>query len=153
MKKWKIYVIFIVLTLLVGAVSGFISMGGMEAYATLDKPLLSPPAWIFPVVWTILFVLMGIGAARVYINTGKVSRIYLIQLAFNFLWSIIFFNLRAYFFAFIWLIVLIGLVIIMTIRFYRVDKLAGLIQIPYVLWLLFAGYLNFMVYMLNMTGM
>ena len=153
MKKWKIYVIFIVLTLLVGAVSGFISMDAMQEYATIEKPLLSPPAWIFPVVWTILFVLMGIGAARVYIKTGEVSRIYVIQLVFNFLWSIIFFNLRAYFFAFIWLIVLIGLVIIMTIRFYRVDKLAGLIQIPYVLWLLFAGYLNFMVYMLNMTGM
>lgn len=150
MKIWKVYVVSIVLTLLVGALSGFLSMGGMEAYATLEKPLLSPPAWLFPVVWTILFVLMGIGVARVYIKTEEVPGIYIIQLFFNFLWPIVFFNLEAYFFAFIWLIALLVLVIIMAVQFYNVDKLAGLLQIPYILWLIFAGYLNFMVYMLNM---
>ena len=149
MKNWKIYAFFIVGTLLVGALSGFISMEGMTEYATLDKPTLSPPAWIFPVVWTILFVLMGIGAARVYIKTNNIPWIYVIQLIFNFLWSIVFFNFGAYLFAFVWLIALIFLVIIMTIRFYRIDRLAGLIQIPYILWLIFAGYLNFMVFLLN----
>lgn len=150
MKIWKVYVVSIALTLLAGALSGFISMGGMETYATLEKPLLSPPAWLFPVVWTILFVLMGISVARVYIKTERIPRIYIIQLFFNFLWSIIFFNFEAYFFAFIWLIALLVLVIIMAVQFYNVDKLAGLLQIPYILWLIFAGYLNFMVYMLNM---
>lgn len=149
MKKWKIYVIFIVLTLLVGVISGFISMGSMQEYATLEKPLLSPPAWLFPVVWTILYVFMGIGASRVYIKTQSISWVYVIQLVFNFFWSIIFFNFGAYLFAFVWLIALLILVIIMAIRFYRVDRLAGLLQIPYILWLLFAGYLNFMVYLLN----
>ena len=150
MKNWKVYLVAIILTLLVGALSGFISMGGMETYATLEKPFLSPPAWLFPVVWTILFVLMGVGVARVYLKTERVPRIYIIQLFFNFLWPIVFFNLEAYFFAFIWLIALLVLVIIMAIQFYNVDKLAGLLQIPYILWLIFAGYLNFMVYMLNM---
>ena len=150
MKNWKVYLVAIILTLLVGALSGFISMGGMETYATLEKPFLSPPAWLFPVVWTILFILMGIGVARVYLKTERVPRIYIIQLIFNFLWPIVFFNLEAYFFAFIWLIALLVLVIIMAIQFYNVDKLAGLLQIPYILWLIFAGYLNFMVYMLNM---
>jgi tryptophan-rich sensory protein len=121
-------------------------MEGMREYAMLSMPNLTPPAWLFPVVWTILFILMGIGVARVYIKTGTIPGIYILQLIFNFFWPIIFFNLGAYFFAFIWLIALLGLVIIMTIQFYRVDKLAGLIQIPYILWLIFAGYLNFMVY-------
>lgn len=149
MKKWKVYLTSILLTFLVGGVSGLISRGAMQEYAGLVKPMLSPPAWIFPVVWTILYILMGIGVARVYIKTEEVPTIYIAQLFFNFMWSIIFFNFGAYLFAFIWLIALIILVIIMTVRFYRVDKLAGLIQIPYILWLLFAGYLNFMVYMLN----
>ena len=149
MKNWKIYAVFIICTLLVGALSGFISMGAMGEYATLDKPELSPPAWLFPVVWSILFVLMGIGAARFYIKTGRVSWLFVIQLIFNFFWSIIFFNFSAYLFAFIWLIALLVLVISMAISFYRVDKLAGLLQIPYILWLIFAGYLNFMVFLLN----
>lgn len=149
MRKWKIYAISIGATLLVGIISGLISMGAMEEYAGVRQPSLSPPAWLFPVVWTILYVLMGIGLARVYIKTGKVPFIYIAQLFFNFMWSIIFFNFSAYLFAFVWLIVLAILVIIMTIDFYKVDKFSGLIQIPYVLWLLFAGYLNFMVYTLN----
>ena len=149
MKKWKIYVIFIVLTLLIGVISGFISMGDMQEYATLEKPLLSPPAWLFPVVWTVLYVFMGIGAARVYIKTQSVPWSYVIQLVFNFFWSIIFFNFGDYLFAFVWLLALLIFVIIMVIRFYSVDRLAGLLQIPYILWLLFAGYLNFMVYLLN----
>lgn len=149
MKNWKIYAVFIVCTLLVGVLSGFISMGAMGEYATLDKPVLSPPAWAFPVVWSILFVLMGIGAARFYIKTGKVSSLFIIQLIFNFFWSIIFFNFSAYLFAFIWLIALLILVIGMAISFYRVDKLAGLIQVPYILWLIFAGYLNFMFFFIK----
>lgn len=149
MKNWKIYTIFIVCTLFVGALSGFISMGGMGDYTTLDKPALSPPAWLFPVVWTILYIFMGIGATRVYIKTEKVSWIYVVQLIFNFCWSIIFFNFEAYLFAFVWLLILLVLVIFMVISFYRVDKFAGLLQISYILWLIFAGYLNFMVYLLN----
>ena len=149
MKKWKVYLTSILLTLIVGGIAGFISMGAMEGYSGLDKPALSPPAWIFPVVWSVLYILMGIGVARVYIKTEKVPIIYIVQLFFNFMWPIIFFNFNAYLLAFIWLVALIILVIIMTVKFYKIDKVAGLIQIPYILWLLFAGYLNFMVYMLN----
>jgi tryptophan-rich sensory protein len=149
MKNWKIYAIFIVLTLLVGALSGFISMEAMGDYATLDKPILSPPAWLFPVVWSILFILMGIGAARFYIKIGRVSLLFVIQLIFNFFWSIIFFNLENYLLAFVWLVILWALILLCTVLFYGIDKRAGYLMIPYLLWVTFAGYLNFGIYLLN----
>ncbi len=147
MKKYATYII---VTLLIGGLSGFLTRNGITEYAVMLKPQLSPPGWLFPVVWTILYVLMGFGAARYDIVQNKISKIYVAQLIVNFLWSFIFFENKAYLFAFLWLILLLVLVILMTIQFYRTDKLAGLLQIPYVLWLIFAGYLNFSVYLLNM---
>lgn len=149
MKKWKIYAIFIIATLAIGGISGLITMNSMDIYRELNQPSLAPPPWVFPIVWSILFVLMGIGAARVYIKTEEIPIIYIIQLAINFIWPIIFFNLQAYLFAFVWLLVLIVSVILMIIYFYRNDKAAGLLQIPYLLWTFFAAYLNFAIYLLN----
>ena len=151
---WKPYVFFIALSEAVGALSGFLTRKGMEAYKLLEKPALTPPDIVFPIVWTILYALMGIGAARVYLTPPSEDRthslrLFYLQLAANFLWSLIFFNLQAFGFAFLWLVFLWVLVLLMTQSFSKVDKPAAWLQIPYLLWLTFAGYLNFMVWMLH----
>lgn len=153
--NWKPYVFWIALAEGVGALSGWLTREGIEIYnQTVVQPPLSPPAFVFPVVWAILYALMGIGAARVYLTPASNARsrgllLWLVQLAFNFLWSIVFFNLQAYAFAFFWLIALWLLILWMTVTFYQVDKTAALLQIPYLLWVAFAGYLTFGVWMLN----
>jgi tryptophan-rich sensory protein len=149
MKKWKTYAAYIIVTLLGGILVALITMDGMEVYSALEKPMLTPPAWLFPVAWTILYVLMAIGASRYALKSKMISGVYFLQLIVNYLWSVIFFGFNAYLFAFFWLLLLLVLVIVMTVQFYKVDKLAGLLQIPYILWLVFAGYLNIMVYLLN----
>ncbi len=155
-KKFKPYIISVAIALGVGILSALLTSGSMDIYSSINQPALSPPSWLFPVVWTILFILMGISAALVYLDSDSPKEqirsalsVYTVQLIFNFIWSLIFFNMRAYLFAFIWLVVLWILIIIMIIRFYAVRKLAGILQIPYLLWVTFAGYLNFMIYLLN----
>lgn len=155
-KKFKPYIISVAIALGVGILSAILTSGSMDIYESINQPALSPPSWLFPVVWSILFVLMGISAALVYTDRDSSHEeirsalsVYAAQLAFNFLWSLIFFNLRAYLFAFIWLVILLILIIVMIIRFYSVRKTAGILQIPYLLWVTFAGYLNFMIFILN----
>jgi len=149
----KPYVISILIALAVGGLSAFLTNDNMMIYQQINQPPLSPPSFIFPLVWTILFILMGLSSAIVYIkstsNSKKALIIYGIQLIINFLWSIIFFNLRIYLFAFIWLLLLWILIIIMIYEFYKVNKLAAYLQIPYLLWVTFAAYLNFMIFILN----
>ncbi len=149
MKKWKTYAAYIIVTLLGGILVALFTMDGMQVYSALEKPMLTPPAWLFPIAWTILYILMAIGASRYALKSKMISGVYFLQLIVNYLWSIIFFGFNAYLFAFFWLLLLLVLVIVMTVQFYKVDKLAGLLQIPYILWLVFAGYLNIMVYLLN----
>lgn len=151
---FKKLIINIAIPLGVGALSALISMGGMESFASLNQPPLSPPAWLFPVVWSILYTLMGISSYLIT-QSGKPARsktalnVYALQLFFNFMWSIIFFNFEAYLFAFVWLVALLVLIIINAILFYRIDRRAGLLFIPYILWVTFAGYLNFAIFLLN----
>ncbi len=155
MKKRTIYIINILIPLIVGGISALISMNGMDAFEAVNKSALNPPNIVFPIVWTILYTLMGIGMGLVYnsrCNTQNKSLsviFYALQLAFNFCWSIVFFNLQAYLFAFIWLILLIVLVVIMMYYFYQCKPVAAYLQIPYLIWLLFAAYLNFTIYLLN----
>ena len=154
-QAWKTYALWIVGTELVGALSGFLTREGTKLYsASIVKPPLSPPAIVFPVAWALLYALMAIGAARVYLTKltaarSRSLRIYLIQLAFNFLWSIIFFNLQAFGMAFVWLAALWALILMMLLAFRGVDRRASALQYPYLLWVLFAGYLNLGVWMLN----
>ena len=154
-KTWKIYTFWILLAEGVGALSGWLSRDGMKLYdATVTQPPLSPPMWVFPVVWTILYALMGIGAARVYQAPGSPERsrglnLFLIQLVVNFFWSLIFFNAQAFGVALLWLLLLIGLVVWMILTFRKVDPLAAYLQIPYLLWLAFAAYLTWGVWKLN----
>lgn len=153
-SKTKIYGIFIAISLAIGGLSALFTNMGMDDYRLAQKPALTPPEIVFPIVWTILYTLMGISAARVWIaSEDKGSNgglmLYAIQLVVNFFWSVIFFTLQAYGFAFFWLLFLWLLVLLMIISFSKTDKIAAYLQIPYLLWLTFAGYLNFMVWMLN----
>ena len=154
-QNWKSYLFWILLSEAVGALSGWLTREGTAIYAqTIVKPPLSPPGWVFPVVWTILYALMGIGAARIYQAPPSNKRslglnLFVVQLVVNFFWSPVFFNLQAYGFAFFWLLLLWGLVLWMILVFRKVDPTAAKLQIPYLLWLTFAAYLNFGVWYLN----
>lgn len=154
-SKWKVYAFWILFTEAVGALSGWLSRDGMKLYEeSIMQPPLSPPPLLFPIVWSILYLLLGIGAARIYLSPPSATRyrglnIYIAQLIINFFWSLIFFNAQAFGFAFLWLLLLWGLVLWMILVFYKTDRLAALLQIPYLLWLTFAAYLNFGVWYLN----
>lgn len=151
--EWKPLIISLCIPLLVGGLSGLLTMGSMETYQNLNQPPLSPPGVVFPIVWGVLFLLMGISSYLVYVSDSKNKKaalaVYAVQLIFNFVWSLIFFNLHAYLFAFIWLCVLWLLILAMVIIFYRINKTAGLLQLPYLLWVAFAGYLNLGIFLLN----
>ena len=156
LKKLKPILISVAIALAVGGLSALLTKDNMNIYGEINTPSFAPPGWLFPIVWTILFTLMGIGSGIVYKKkdlfpaiSEKGLIIYGISLIFNFLWSIIFFNMRAFLFSFIWLLVLIVLVIIYSYLFYKIDKKAGLIQIPYIIWIIFAAVLNYAIFMLN----
>lgn len=152
---WKTYAFWILLTEAVGALSGFLTREGTEIYKeTIVKPPLSPPAIVFPIAWAILYALMAIAVARTQLKRENALRercllIYILQLAFNFCWSIYFFNLQAFGFAFLWLMVLWGLIIWMALTFRKVDRAAAWLIVPYLIWVTFAAYLNAGVYLLN----
>ncbi len=153
--KTKVYIFSVLFPLIVGGLSALCTSGNMKnLFNEIIKPPLSPPSWLFPVVWSVLFILMGIGSAKVYLspaskNRASALRLYLINLFLNFFWSIIFFNFRAFLFAFIWLLALLLIIILMTVRFYKAERISGLLQIPYILWVTFAGYLTFAIWFLN----
>jgi len=150
--EWKKLIISIFVPLAVGGVSTLLTKNGMESFETIIKPPLSPPAWLFPVVWTALYILMGVACYLVWTTPKKEPNAlfyYGIQLFFNFFWSIIYFNIKNYLFAFIWLLLLWAAILITTVKFYRTKKAAGYLMIPYLLWVTFAGYLNLGIYFLN----
>lgn len=138
-----------------GGLSALLTKEGMELFKLMRKPPLSPPAWAFPVVWTILYALMGTASYLIYDSAAsdesreRALTLYAIQLAVNFVWSLIFFNLNYYLFAFVWLILLWVLILATAIKFYRIRHAAGWMLVPYILWVTLAGYLNFGVYALN----
>ena len=154
-RNWKLYAFWIIFTEAVGGLSGWLTREGTELYRTaIIKPPLSPPGIVFPIVWSILFALMGVGAARIYLSPASNARsralgIFLLQLAFNFFWSIIFFNLQNFGLALLWLVALWVLILWMIKSFHAIDPLSAWLQIPYLLWVTFAAYLNFGVWRLN----
>ena len=153
MTEKKPLIISLAVSLGVGGLSALLTNRSMEKYAFLDQPPLAPPGWVFPVVWTVLFVLMGIAAYLVWREhgPGRKSALtpYGVQLVFNFLWTIIFFNMAWYGFALIWLIILWGLILAALLRFWRENATAGRLMAPYLLWVTFAAYLNAGVWYLN----
>lgn len=151
MSKFKIFLISILIPVLVGGIVGLIISGSID-YETLEKPFLSPPSIVFPIVWTILYILMGVSYGILMSNSlvdARINFIYYLQLFFNALWPIAFFVLKWRLFAFIWIIVLAIFVFAMIVQFYNKNKVAGLLQIPYLLWTIFATYLNLSIYLLN----
>ena len=153
MKNIKAFVISVLIPLAVGGLSALLSRDGMMAFDIVQKPPLTPPAILFPIAWTILYVLMGIASYFVFTSDSPLKesalRVYGIQLVFNFFWSIFFFNLSAYLFSFFWLLVMWFLIIICTLLFYAIDKKSSYLMLPYLAWVTFAGYLNLGVYFLN----
>ena len=148
----KNLIISLLISLGVGGLSFLITMGSMDIYKYLVKPPLAPPSILFPIVWTILYILMGISAYLVYrdssIDNGAL-KVYLIQLFINFVWPILFFLLSYRLLSLIWIILLVIVVIVMIIKFYKVNRVAAYLQIPYLIWILFATYLNLGFYILN----
>lgn len=150
------FIISIIIPLFIGGLSAFLTRDNMNIYDEINTPPLSPPGFLFPVVWTVLYVLMGVSSGLIWQKRGKNREnaenallIYAVSLVFNFIWSIIFFNFRLYLLSFIWLVVLLILIILTTIKYKKILPLAALLQIPYILWVTFAGYLNFGIYLLN----
>lgn len=156
LRKIKPYAISILIALGVGGLSALLTMGNMDIYDELVTPPLSPPSILFPIVWTALYILMGVSAAMVYKSGAapykeKTSAIaiYASSLVVNFAWSIIFFNLRAFLFSFIWLLFLFYLIIKTILAYKKIEPIAAYLQIPYAIWVAFAGYLNFGIWILN----
>ena len=154
-KNPKLLVVCIAIPLLVGGLSAFLTMDGMADFAAIEKPPLSPPGSLFPIVWTVLYVFMGVASYLILTSGARQDDIdhaitvYAIQLVFNFFWSILFFRFSLYGIAFLWLLALIGLIIMMIYLFSKIKPLAAHLQIPYLLWCLFAAYLNYAIYTLN----
>lgn len=147
--------IAILLPLAVGSVASYLTANAMEIYGSMNTPPFSPPGWIFPVVWTILYVLMGIASYRIYRlddtdrDVRKALAFYLIQLGMNFFWPVLFFRFSLYFFSFIWLLLLIIILLYTINLFKKLDPVAAYIMIPYFFWVVFAAFLNLGVYFLN----
>ena len=151
MNNVSIYIKSILIPVIVGGVVGLITSQFID-YNSLQQPPLAPPSGLFPIVWTILYILMGISYGILKSNNltnQEIDTIYYLQLGVNALWSIFFFVLKWRLFSFIWILLLAVLIIIMIVKFYEKNKTAGLLQIPYILWVAFASYLNLAIYILN----
>ena len=151
--KWKTLIISVLISLGVGGLSALLTGNNMEIYKTLNLPALAPPGIVFPIVWSVLYILMGISAYLIYTerstDKGRALLIYAVQLVVNMLWSPIFFRGQAFLFAFIWLVLLWVLIILMIWWFSKINRTAALLPLPYLLWVTFAGYLNLGIYLLN----
>ena len=148
LKKIKPYAVSILLALAVGGASALLTMGNMDIYKEVRTPPLSPPSILFPIVWTLLYILMGVSAAMIYTDKNSEYKERTSAIA-TYAWSIIFFNLRAFLFAFIWLLFLFYLIIKTIISYKKIKPTAAYLQIPYAVWVAFAGYLNFGIWLLN----
>lgn len=155
-KNIIVFIVAIAIPISVGLISALLTMSNMQLYQEINTPVLAPPSILFPIVWTILYVLMGVSSAIIYINRDESPDMadtglayYALSLAFNFVWSIIFFNFRQFLFAFIWLLALLFLIISTIVSYKKVSQISACLQIPYAVWVTFAGYLNFAIWILN----
>lgn len=151
MSNFKTYIKSILVPVVVGGIIGLIISKFID-YNSLQKSFLAPPSIAFPIAWSIIYVLMGISYGILKtksLTTSSINSIYYFQLFVNALWSIFFFVLKWRLFSFLWILLLIVLVVIMIMRFYSKNKIAGLLQLPYLIWIIFAAYLNISIYLLN----
>lgn len=151
--QWKELIISFIIALGTGGLSALLTPDSKEVYASLIKPPLAPPGGVFPIVWTILFILMAIAAYMVYVSDSSKKNaalaVYVLQLFFNFLWTVLFFAFQVCLPAFVCLVILWALILITVLRFYRINKTAGYLMLPYLAWTTFAGYLNLSICILN----
>lgn len=157
--RWKNMIVYALISIAiaegVGILSSLLTKDTMQKYKELVQPSFSPPGWLFPIVWSILFLVMGIASYRIYISGYQKAKVknalvfYVTQLVFNFFWTIIFFRFDLKGFAFVWIIILLSLIIITTLKFYKIDKIAAYLMIPYILWVGFASFLNLAIWQLN----
>lgn len=152
-QKIRSYLFFPIVAPLTGGAAGWLIRDSFDHFEQINKPVFTPLALVFPIVWSILYLLMGIGAARVAQNQSPQRELALTlfaaQLVVNFFWPILFFRLDAYALGVVWIILLFVLASAMTWNFYQIDRPAGLIQLPYLIWLVFAGILNLSVAIMN----
>lgn len=154
-KRNFINILLVIAPLLIGICSSILTRDMMVEYGTLSKPPLSPPTIVFPIAWTILYLLMGIASAIIYSkeeysnNRSTGLTLHVVQLILNFFWSIIFFNMGQYYFAFIWLVILWLVVFSMMMNYKKISQTAFFLNVPYIVWLTFAGYLNLAVAIMN----
>lgn len=154
-KNWKTLLLCLVIPLAASGIGALLAGGFSGSYEAMYKPLLSPPGWVFPVVWTLLYLLMGYASYLVYTSEASMPRkrraltVYGVQLVINLLWPLFFFRLGWYTFAFIWLLLLIAAVLLCRMLFRYIEKRAGDLLLPYLIWLFFAAYLNLGVAILN----
>ena len=155
-RRVKIYSVSIFIAVMTGALAAALTKDNMDIYQRIIKPPLAPPSILFPIVWTVLFVLMGISAAMIYerrsydlTSSQNALSLYGGNLIVNFTWSIIFFGFNRFLFAFVWLLFLLFIIIRMIISFKKLYPVSGYLQIPYAVWVCFAGYLNLAIYILN----
>ena len=153
--RWPALIVSLAVPLGLGGASAALTKNGMRAFQAMAKPPLTPPQWVFPVVWTALYILMGIASYLVYVSDASEPRreralsLYAIQLLMNFAWSIIFFSMRAFLAAFVWLLVMLFVIVAAAVRFRCIDRRAGSLMLPYAAWVVLAAYLNMGVYVLN----
>lgn len=153
--QWKKLLICLAIPLGVGVLAGLITRNSMQTFAALNKPPLAPPGWLFPVVWTILYLMMGFASYLVLTadhskrKTNAALQVYGWQLGANFIWPLLFFSAEAYLPAFLWLLLLWALIAVTLYRFAHIRPLAGWLLVPYLIWVTFAGYLNLGIYLLN----
>ncbi len=152
----KTFIVAIAIPLGVGLLSAFLTKDNMTIYEDLIVPNAAPPAWLFPLVWSVLYALMGVSSALIYnqriTDTAEVRAAlttYAISLVINFAWSIIFFNANAFLLAFLWLVLLFYYIVKTVLEYRKLSPVAAYLQIPYALWVAFAGYLNITIYFLN----
>ena len=155
-QKIKVYGTAIAIPLAVGGLSALITKDSMDMFDKINQPFLSPPSWLFPVVWTVLYILMGVSIGMIYeSNSGtkedkkKAFVLYGLNLTVNFFWSIIFFNFQAFLIAFLWLILLIFIIMKMITAFNKIKPAAAYLQIPYIVWCCFASYLTASIWLMN----
>ncbi|MFD3156285.1 TspO/MBR family protein [Haloimpatiens sp. FM7330] len=149
------FLISIIITEGTGYLSSVLTRGSQNIYNTLKRPWFSPPPWVFPIVWIVLFFLMGLALYRIVMlqkqgeDVKKPITLFTIQLVLNFLWPILFFRLRLIGLAFFELIILIIFILLTTVSFYKKDKIAGYLFIPYLLWSMYGAVLNYFIWSLN----
>ena len=155
LRKFNKMVFYILTPLILGSIASSMMGDAAGICDTLVRPMISPPVWLFVPMWTVMFVLMGTAAFLVGDSYADIAakrrgrRLYYAQLAVNFMWPIIFFRVRNFGLAFAWVVLLLVLVVAATVTFYDMRRKAGWLMVPYVAWVAYAGYLNYVIWMMN----